>query len=208
MTDSGQGMDPETLSHIFEPFFTTKAVGQGTGLGLSTVYGILKQSGGFVRARSEPGRGATFEVYLPLAPSDSGASSTEPAGPGRGDGEVVLVVEDEPTVRSVIARALREYGYRVLEAGSGVEALEVASRQPAPAQLVIADVVMPGMNGGQLAARLRDRWPGTPVLFTSGYTGSDAVSRGLLEQGREFIQKPLDPDDLARRVREILDAAG
>ena len=208
MTDSGQGMDPETLSHIFEPFFTTKAVGQGTGLGLSTVYGILKQSGGFVRARSEPGRGATFEVYLPLAPSESGASSTEPAGPGRGDGEVVLVVEDEPTVRSVIARALREYGYRVLEAGSGVEALEVASRQPAPAQLVIADVVMPGMNGGQLAARLRERWPGTPVLFTSGYTGSDAVSRGLLEQGREFIQKPLDPDDLARRVREILDAAG
>jgi PAS domain S-box-containing protein len=199
VSDTGQGMDQSTLRHAFEPFFTTKPVGQGTGLGLSTVYGIVQQSGGHVNVRSEPGRGTAFEIYLPLA-------DAAPAPTARRR-ELILVVEDEPPVRDIIARALREQGYEVLVATDGPEALELALRQPRAPSLVIADVVMPGMSGGQLAARLAERWPGLPVLFTSGYTGLDAVSRGLLEEGREFIQKPLDPDSLSRKVREILDAA-
>jgi CheY-like chemotaxis protein len=198
-------MSQETMDRLFEPFFTTKPVGKGTGLGLSTVYGILKQSGGFVSVSSRPGAGSAFAVYLPLTRSAPAAGAAPPL-PAEGGKELILVVEDEPAVRDTIARALRGYGYAVTEAASGAEALELASRPPAPA-LVIADVVMPGMSGGRLAAGLEERWPGLPVLFTSGYSGLDAISRGQLEAGREFIQKPLDPDDLARKVRTILDAS-
>ena len=208
VSDTGEGMPPSTLRHLFEPFFTTKPVGQGTGLGLSTVYGIVKQSGGLVTVRSEPGRGTAFEIYLPLVEPEADAEEPEPLrAPAAGSRERILVAEDEPTVREIIARSLREQGYLVQEAGSGAEALELAGREQEPPALVVADVVMPGMSGGQLAARLAERWPRMPVLFTSGYTGLDAVSRGLLEEGREFIPKPLDPDALIRKVREVLDAS-
>jgi PAS domain S-box-containing protein len=206
VSDTGEGMDQATLRHLFEPFFTTKAVGQGTGLGLSTVYGIVKQSGGLVNVHSELGRGTAFEIFLPLADAEPGQASAPPPVRRAANRERILVVEDEPMVRDIIARSLREHGYEVLQAASGPEALELAGRQEQPPSLVIADVVMPGMSGGQLAARLAERWPAVPVLFTSGYTGLDAVSRGLLEEGREFIAKPLDPDTLAERVRQILDA--
>jgi PAS domain S-box-containing protein len=206
VSDTGEGMDQATLRHLFEPFFTTKSVGQGTGLGLSTVYGIVKQSGGLVNVHSELGRGTAFEIYLPLADAEPGRASAPPPVGTAANRERILVVEDEPMVRDIIARSLREHGYEVLQAADGREALELAGRQIRPPSLVIADVVMPGMSGGQLAARLAERWPAVPVLFTSGYTGMDAVSRGLLEEGREFIAKPLDPDTLAQRVRQILDA--
>jgi PAS domain S-box-containing protein len=204
--DTGHGMDQETLRHAFEPFFTTKGVGQGTGLGLSTVYGIVKQSGGFVWAYSEPGHGTAFKIYLPVITS----SSTEPVAPSspsvEGGSEIILLAEDDESVRSVLARSLRDYGYTVLEAQDGAEALDLASKRAAPPSLVIADVVMPRLNGQQLSAELHGRWPGLPMLFISGYTNLDSVGRGLLEEGREFLQKPIEPDVLARKVRVMLGA--
>jgi two-component system, cell cycle sensor histidine kinase and response regulator CckA len=206
VTDTGMGMDRETMQHVFEPFFTTKAVGEGTGLGLATVYGIVKQSGGFISVFSDPGHGTAFRIYLPVAErvrEGGGAGAADLSGGGH---ETVLVAEDEPAVRAILARALREYGYTVLEARDGAEALELAERAPAPPDMVVADVVMPGMAGKSLAAEVERRWPGTPVLFTSGYTGAEAVSRGMLVEGRDFLQKPIEPDALARHVRRILDA--
>ena len=206
VTDTGKGMDRETVEHVFEPFFTTKPVGEGTGLGLATVYGIVKQSGGFVSVFSEPGHGTAFRIYLPVAQRvspDKGAGAPHLAGGGH---ETVLVAEDEPAVRAILARALREYGYTVLEARDGAQALEVAERAPAPPDMVIADVVMPGMAGKPLAEEVERRWPGTPVLFTSGYTGVDAVSRGMLGEGHDLLQKPIEPDALAQHVRRVLDA--
>jgi two-component system, cell cycle sensor histidine kinase and response regulator CckA len=206
VTDTGMGMDRETREHVFEPFFTTKPVGEGTGLGLATVYGIVKQSGGFVSVFSEPGHGTSFRIYLPVAAVGREKVGGSAPGLSGGGHETVLVAEDEPAVRAILARALREYGYSVLEARDGVHALELSQCAPAPPDIVIADVVMPGMAGKPLAEEVERRWPGTPVLFTSGFIGADAVSRGLLEEGREFLQKPLEPDVLAQHVRRILDA--
>jgi PAS domain S-box-containing protein len=204
--DTGRGMDRATLGHIFEPFFTTKDVGEGTGLGLATVYGIVKQTGGFVWVYSEPGHGTAFKIYLPQFVSHPETTSVLIPTPAEGGSEVVLLAEDEPSVRAMVARSLREYGYTVLEAGDGAEALELARRRLAPPALVIADVVMPGMGGRELSDELTTRWPGIPVLFTSGYTGVDAVSRGLLRENRNFMQKPLEPEALARMVRQMIDA--
>ncbi len=205
VTDTGAGMDRETLDHLFEPFFTTKPVGEGTGLGLATVYGIVKQSGGFISVYSNPGHGTSFRIYLPVAERGRQADRRGiPRGAGGGH-ETVLVAEDEPAVRAILARALREYGYVVLEARDGVHALAVAESNQEPPAIVIADVVMPTMGGKPLAEEIDRRWPGTPVLFTSGYTGADAVRRGLLDEGREFMQKPLEPEALAQQVRRILD---
>ena len=206
VTDTGMGMDRETMEHLFEPFFTTKSVGEGTGLGLATVYGIVKQSGGFVSVFSEPGHGTSFRLYLPVAAAGRESGGWVAPGLAGGGLETVLVAEDEPAVRAILARALREYGYTVLEARDGAQALALAQGAPAPPDIVVADVVMPGMAGKPLAEEVERRWPGTPVLFTSGYTGADAVGRGLLEEGREFLQKPIEPDTLARYVRRILDA--
>ena len=204
VTDTGHGMDQETLGRIFEPFFTTKGVGEGTGLGLSTVYGIVKQSGGFIWAYSEPGLGTTFKLYFPLiAPVAPSEEVTVPAAPGHPE-EVVLVAEDEPMVRSVMARTLRDSGYTVLEASNGREALDLLEQRGGAVNLVVADVVMPGMGGREMTARLAERWPQVPVLFTSGYTGLDVVRRGLLEEGREFLQKPLAPEALIRKVRQLV----
>ncbi|HEU4953042.1 MAG TPA: response regulator, partial [Gemmatimonadales bacterium] len=208
VSDTGHGMDPETLSHAFEPFFTTKGVGHGTGLGLSTVYGIVKQSDGYVWAYSEPGRGSTFKLYLPaveLAVPVGGAAVSPSAQSGRG--ELILVVEDDAGVRWMTRRVLVDAGYQVLEAPDGRAALDLISRDGAAVRLVVTDVVMPGMGGGELADHLAKLRPGLPVLFTSGYTDGEIVRRGLLEPGAVFLQKPFDPDTIVRIVRERLDSA-
>ena len=206
VSDTGHGMDRATLGRIFEPFFTTKGVGQGTGLGLSTVYGIVKQSGGFIWVYSEPDLGTTFKVYFPvvITPPDA-ADHRAPSPTARGD-ETVLVAEDEEMVRGIMARTLRDCGYKVLEAPDGRVALEILKAEAGRVNLVIADVVMPDLGGRELAAQLAQSWPNLPVLFTSGYTGLDVVRRGLLDEGREFLQKPLAPEELARKVREMVDA--
>jgi two-component system cell cycle sensor histidine kinase/response regulator CckA len=206
VSDTGMGMDRDTLEHVFEPFFTTKAVGEGTGLGLATVYGIVKQSGGFIWAYSEPGEGTTFKIYLPVAASRAADPASGLADPVVGGAEVVLLAEDDDAVRGVVARSLREYGYTVLEARDGAEALEIAAATATLPNLVIADVVMPRINGNQLYAEIQQRWPETPVLFISGYTRSDTVSRGLIGERCEFLQKPMDPEQLARTVRRLLQA--
>jgi PAS domain S-box-containing protein len=206
VSDTGTGMDRDTLGHVFEPFYTTKPVGEGTGLGLSTVYGIVKQSGGFIWAYSEPGLGTTFKIYLPVTAAHHPAPPAPVPDPVIGGTEVLLLAEDDDSVRSVLARSLREYGYAVLEARDGAEALEVASAAAVPPSLVIADVVMPRLNGRQLHAEMRQRWPDLPVVFISGYSYSDSVARGLVGADREFLQKPLEPEQLARTVRQVLHA--
>ena len=206
VSDTGHGMDRATLGRVFEPFFTTKGVGQGTGLGLSTVYGIVKQSGGFIWVYSEPNLGTTFKLYFPVVPTSPDAAALRaPAPPARED-ETVLVAEDEAMVRGIMARTLRDCGYRVLEAANGQAALDILDAEAGRISLIVADVVMPDLGGREMAARLVERWPDVPVLYTSGYTGMDVVRRGLLEEGREFLQKPLAPEALARKVREMVDA--
>jgi CheY-like chemotaxis protein len=205
VTDTGSGMSPEVQARIFEPFYTTKPVGQGTGLGLSTVYGIVKQSDGFIWCYTEPGLGSTFKIYLPRA----GARSLPiaPAGPPaelRGGLETILVVEDEDVVRSLACRGLREQGYTVLEARHGREALERLAEGRA-VDLVISDVVMPELGGRELGSHLAALRPELPILYMSGYTGDDVIQRGLLEPGVPFQQKPFTPEGLARKVREMLD---
>ncbi|HKU62843.1 MAG TPA: PAS domain S-box protein [Gemmatimonadales bacterium] len=207
VSDTGSGMDPEVQAKIFEPFFTTKPVGQGTGLGLSTVYGIVKQSGGFIWCYSEAGLGSTFKVYLPVlhvAPAEP-TPIARPAAP-RGGSETVLVVEDEDVVRAMACRGLREHGYTVLEARNGAEAIALVEGRLASIDLVVSDVVMPEVGGRELAARLARLDPALPVLYMSGYTGEDVVQRGLMDPGAPFQQKPFSPDGLARTVRELLDA--
>ena len=205
VTDTGCGMDPGVQAKIFEPFFTTKPVGQGTGLGLSTVYGIVKQSGGFIWSYSEPGLGSTFKVYLPvLLVAPAKPPPSKPAAP-RGGSETVLVVEDEDVVRSMACRGLREHGYTVLEARNGAEALALVEENPGSIHLVVSDVVMPEVGGRELAARLIVLDPTLPVLYMSGYTGEDVVQRGLMDADAPFQQKPFTPDGLARSVRELLD---
>jgi PAS domain S-box-containing protein len=208
VSDTGHGMDAKTLSHAFEPFFTTKGVGHGTGLGLSTVYGIVKQSDGYIWAYSEPGQGSTFKLYLPAVDrtTSTPAVSTPPAAsPGRG--ELILVVEDDEGVRWMTRRILVDAGYRVLDASDGLSALEQFGRDGAAVRLVVIDLVMPGMGGRELADRLARLRPGIPVVFTSGYTDGEIVRRGLLEPGTAFVQKPFDPDAIVRLVRERLDSA-
>jgi two-component system, cell cycle sensor histidine kinase and response regulator CckA len=208
VSDTGEGMDRDTLSHIFEPFFTTKPVGQGTGLGLSTVYGIVKQSEGYVWAYSEPGQGTTFKIYLPAVPAESAETPSEPAfSAGTAAGEVVLVVEDEESVRTMLARQLKNEGFQVLEAEDGQAALELMQRRAAPVDLVITDVAMPRMNGRELATRLREDWPKLPVLFISGYTDDEMVRRGLIDPNHPFLSKPFTPEVLAAKVRLLLDQA-
>ena len=206
VSDTGQGMDRATAARVFEPFFTTKGVGEGTGLGLSTVYGIVKQSGGFIWVYSEPGMGTAFKLYFPLAVDTPGAADSPGAPPTAGNNETVIVAEDEAMVRSIMARTLRDCGYNVLEAANGREALNILEAESGRVSLIVADVVMPDLGGREMAARAAEQWPDVPVLFTSGYTGLDVVRRGLLEDGREFLQKPLAPEALARKVREMVDA--
>jgi PAS domain S-box-containing protein len=207
VSDTGVGMDAETLSHAFEPFFTTKGAGKGTGLGLATVYGIVKQSGGWIWVDSAPGRGATFEIYLPRV--DGPAESLDEAAdlaPTRGGRETVLLVEDDGAVRDVAARVLGQKGYSVLPAPDGPAALKLARSHAGTIDLLLTDLIMPGMTGRELAAALEAERPGLRVLFMSGYTDDTVVRYGVLEAGLAYLQKPFAAEALARKVREVLDA--
>jgi two-component system cell cycle sensor histidine kinase/response regulator CckA len=207
VSDTGTGMDPETLSHVFEPFFTTKELGRGTGLGLATVYGIVKQHGGHIQVRSEVGRGTTFRIYLPRrdeTDEDSdGPAIHEAAASGS---ETILVVEDDDAVRRLTSSVLATNGYRVLEARSADQALEVARRNAGALDLLLTDVILPGLNGRELFGRLAADSPRLRALFMSGYSGDIVARHGVLEPGVEFIGKPFAMATLARRVREVLDA--
>ncbi len=207
VSDTGHGMDAETLSHVFEPFYTTKAVGKGTGLGLATVYGIARQSGGHVAVYSEPGRGTTFKVYLPPTDeADAGPAATEPSHV-RGGSETIVLVEDEASLRSVIHDLLREGGYSVIVGESPEASVGAAEAHAGPIHLVLTDLVMPGISGNKAAARVRAAHPGVRVLYMSGYTSSAAGHQGGLPEGHPFLQKPFSIDVLLRKVREVLDAA-
>ena len=209
ISDSGTGIKPEWMAHIFEPFFTTKELGKGTGLGLATVYGILCQSGGHIAAHSELAHGTVFEIYLPRvdAPVESAAAEDRSAVPGAGS-ETLLLVEDEGLLRDLTAELLEAEGYRVLRASDGAEALAVFSRHPGGIDLLITDVVMPGISGAQLAQQLLARQPGMKVMLVSGYSDTALSVRAGHELGFAFVQKPCPPSELRRRVRELLDAPG
>jgi PAS domain S-box-containing protein len=206
VSDAGCGMDAATLAHVFEPFFTTKGVGKGTGLGLATVYGIVKQSEGHIEVETAVGRGTTFRIFLPAVLAEPGAgepalgSSTQPVGK-----ETVLVVEDEDGVRALTRLTLQRLGYRVLEAGGLEEAVCVARASRCPVDLLVTDVVMPGAGGRAVAERLRQEYPGLRVLFMSGYTDDAVVRHGVASDRADFIQKPFAPGGLARKVRHVLD---
>jgi PAS domain S-box-containing protein len=211
VVDQGSGMDAPTLARVFEPFFTTKALGEGTGLGLSMVYGILKQHGGYVWARSEVGAGTTIELHWPVE-----AAAVAPAGmdtdapveaievPGKQLHRVVLIAEDEPLVRALAMRTLEREGYQVVGAEDGRAALDMLDSRAVRPDLLITDVVMPRLNGRQLSDAVDERWPGLPVLFISGHLGSDTVVQRLVPPGASFLQKPFTPEALARMVGELI----
>ncbi|MGH9375202.1 MAG: ATP-binding protein [Terriglobia bacterium] len=208
VSDTGIGMDSETESHIFEPFFTTKEEGKGTGLGLSTVYGIVKQSGGYIWATSEPKYGTTFKIYLPRAEGIAlQASGLGTHSRPTGGIETVLVAEDEAAVRSLVRNVLESAGYTVLDAGCGDEALRIARARRGQIDLLLTDVVMPRMSGCELAKQIQALEPGIQVIYMSGYTGNAIVHRGILDPDTILLQKPFSPDDLVRKVREALDAS-
>ena len=204
VTDTGIGMDDETRQRVFEPFFTTKEVGQGTGLGLPTVYGIVRQSGGTIAVHSEPGQGSSFVVHFPRI-DDAAPSSCRTLAPLPAASQVtVLLVEDDLAVRDVAERILRHAGYGVIAAESGKEALELTMDQQEPPRLLITDVVMPQMSGRQVAEELRGRFPAMRVLYMSGYTDNAIVHHGVLDKGTHFIGKPFTASGLTRKVREVL----
>ena len=207
MSDTGCGMDAETQARIFEPFFTTKEIGKGTGLGLATVYGIVKQSGGSIWVYSEVGHGTTFKVYLPCVAAQLRVGPVTLVDPESFRGsETVLLVEDEEVVREMVGDMLRDSGYHVIEAKDGNEALFLSKQHRGDIHLMLTDVVMPQMSGRELAEQLTLRRPETNVLYMSGYTDDAIVHHGVLVEGTAFIGKPFSPDTLARKVREILDA--
>jgi two-component system, cell cycle sensor histidine kinase and response regulator CckA len=207
VSDTGHGMGPETLSHLFEPFYTTKPLGKGTGLGLATVYGMVKQTGGYIWAYSEVGHGTTFKVYLPLAEDTAGARPV-PSPRVHATGETILIVEDEPAVRHMTSRALQELGYGVMEASGGHEALGILEREGGQIDILVTDVILAGMDGPELARRAKQLRPELPVLFMSGYTDDDIVRRGLLDVGQPFLQKPFTPDALSAQVAALLKKSG
>ena len=208
VTDTGCGMDETTRSRIFEPFFTTKGQGKGTGLGLATVYGIVKQSGAAISVRSAPEMGTGFRILFPLTDDvDPTESKQEELGTNDVGSETILLVEDEDSVRDLAQRILQSRGYNVLAARHGGDALQMALAADQQIDLVVTDVVMPGMNGRQLVDALRARTPGVRVLYMSGYTDDDIVRRGLLTSNVAFLQKPFTGKSLGRRVRSVLDAA-
>jgi len=206
-SDTGVGMDEETRAHAFEPFFTTKPAGRGTGLGLATTYGIVKQSGGYLFAESELGRGTTVTMYLPQY--DGAVVTLQPAALAErspGGSETVLVVEDDPAVKAIIRQALERLGYRVLVSFDAAEALTAAETLVERLPLLVSDIRLPGRGGPELAAQLRVKHPGLRVLYVSGYAGDEMIQRGLLGTDEAFLAKPFSADDLARRVRSLLDS--
>lgn len=205
VSDTGQGMDAETREHIFEPFFTTKPMGQGSGLGLATVFGIVRQHQGTVWVYSEPGQGATFKVYLPVAeaPVLSPAAPPQPAPPVAVT-ETVLLVEDDGTVRKLVGDVLRSHGYRVLATGDAEAGLALAAVHPGSIHLLLTDVILPGKNGRELYQHLAGRRPGLKVLYMSGYTGDVIAHHHVLDEGADFLQKPFTMDELLQRIRLVL----
>jgi CheY-like chemotaxis protein len=205
VSDDGSGMDAETRAHLFEPFYTTKGVGRGTGLGLAMVYGIVKQNDGLINVYSEPGAGTTIRIYLPASSgAETGRSDAPAEAVPLGRGEAVLVVEDEPAVRLLAVTMLQKLGYVAEEAATPEEALRMVRARAGGVRLLITDVVMPGMNGRELADRLRSEHPELKTLFMSGYTADVIAHRGILEQGVHFLQKPFSIKDLAERVHAAL----
>jgi CheY-like chemotaxis protein len=205
VTDTGCGMDSETLARIFEPFFTTKGPGGGTGLGLATVYGIVKQSGGHIAVQSEVGRGSTFQIYLPRVTAERAAAEPERRPAATGGSETVLLVDDDDGVRHVIQRVLQRAGYKVLGASSGEEAIRICERSGGPIDMLLTDAVMPVMDGRTVAQRILALRPGIRVLYMSGYM-DDAIGRhGIPMSDLDFLHKPFTPGDMLRRVREVLD---
>jgi two-component system, cell cycle sensor histidine kinase and response regulator CckA len=206
VTDTGCGMDAETRKHVFEPFFTTKKTAGGTGLGLATIYGIVRQHGGNIWVYSEPGKGTTFRAYFPRVELPTEADSQEDVEPVRATGtETILVVEDEPAVRDLAGRILGDCGYTVHQAGNADEA-EAVMREVDHVALLLTDVVMPGRSGRELYEALAPDYPSLKVLYMSGYTENAIVHHGVLEKGIRLLQKPFTPQALARRVREVLDS--
>jgi nitrogen-specific signal transduction histidine kinase/CheY-like chemotaxis protein len=204
VTDTGTGMDQETQRRIFEPFFTTKDVGKGTGLGLSTVYGIVKQSGGYIRVISEPGQGTTFKIYLPrMDDSTTGTVETQEISVPRGS-ETILLVEDEDVVRGLTKKILMQAGYNVLDAKGGEEAIRMCRAHHGPIELLVTDVVMPELSGKEVADRLLELRPTIRILFMSGYTDEAIIQHGVLDANVEFIQKPFTWIALTRKVRDVL----
>jgi nitrogen-specific signal transduction histidine kinase/CheY-like chemotaxis protein len=207
VSDTGFGMDETVLANLFEPFFTTKKRGEGTGLGLATVYGIIKQSGGYIAVQSEIGVGTAFTIYLPKTAGDaSSVSMSAAAERANGGTETILLVEDQPEVRSIARTMLTRQGYTVLEANGGPQALDVVGAQDRPIHLLLTDVVMPTIGGPELARQLRTMRPDLRVLFASGYTDDTLVQQGVLEPGSDLIQKPFTREALLQKVRSILDA--
>ncbi len=207
VSDTGVGMDAATQARIFEPFFTTKEIGKGTGLGLATVYGIVQQSGGWIWVYSEPGQGTTFKIYLPRVTEAVPPAAVTPAPPASVRGsETILLVEDDEMIRNLVQKVLKANGYRVLVAANGRDAERVAGQHEGPIHLLMTDVVMPGMNGREVAERLAAARAGLRVLYLSGYTDDAIVHHGVLEPGVAFLQKPFTPAVLGRKVREVLDS--
>jgi CheY-like chemotaxis protein len=202
ISDTGVGMDAETQAHIFEPFFTTKAQGKGTGLGLATVYGVVKQSGGYIWVYSEPGVGATFKVYLPRVLEGTQTSRTPDFADSHHGSETVLVVEDEISLRTFTCTLLQNSGYTVLQAGDGDEALALAGQYRRPIHLLLTDMIMPGMNGPTMAAKLASLHPEAKVLYMSGYTGF--VSRGLVDPHAVLVSKPFTREELLHKIQQVL----
>lgn len=204
--DSGTGIDADTLTHIFEPFFTTKEVGKGTGLGLATVYGVVKQSGGYIWVDSKPRQGASFEIFLPhIAERDTEVATTNALVETIGGTETILLVEDSEPLRKLTQSFLQSYGFRVLVAQDGEEALRLEAQHSGKIDLLLTDVVMPGMNGRALAEKLLPKQPGMCVLYISGYTDSFVARHGVLEQGMVLLHKPFTEEVLIKKVREVLD---
>ncbi len=205
VSDDGSGMDSAILDKIFEPFFSTKAIGRGTGLGLATVYGIVKQNGGFVDVYSEPGRGTNFKIFIPRVSGQSVESKYDGSTEiGRGNNEIVLLVEDESAILRMVERLLKQMGYRVLATGSPFEAITIAEKHPEPIDVLLTDVVMPELNGNDLANRVRNFLPDISVLFMSGYTANIVAHRGVIDKDVTMIQKPFSKKELSAKIREVL----
>jgi CheY-like chemotaxis protein len=205
VTDTGVGMDEKTRENIFEPFFTTKEVGKGTGLGLAMVYGTIKQHNGFINVYSEPGKGTTFKIYLPLAESGVQVTEKRESGSMPSGTETILLVEDNEAVRSSIKALLEEFGYNVIKAADGDQAITICRENIDFVQLVISDVIMPRQSGKEVYDELKKIRPDIKVLFISGYPADILTKKGIVGEGINFISKPINPEVFLRKIREVLD---